>query len=154
MNAGMDVATPPIRESNGPIWGMLFLAFVVALVSTLGALYIGEVLGQTPCQLCWYQRIAMFPLAVILGIACYRDDYSVRFYVIPIALAGLAISLWHTLLYFDVVSESVSPCDGTGSCSGEVILIFAWVPIPVLSLVAFSAILLFSYLANTGRNQQ
>lgn len=141
------------RESDGSNWAMLFLAWLVALTSTLAALYIGEFLEQTPCRLCWYQRIAMFPLAVILGIACYRDDFLVRQYAIPIAFAGLAVALWHNLLYFDVVSESIQPCDKTVSCSGEVMVIFGWVPIPVLSLTAFGLILTFIFLSNPRSKQ-
>ena len=153
MTAKVNVASSSIREPDGSNWTMLFLAWLVALASTLGALYIGEVLGQTPCQLCWYQRIAMFPLAVILGIACFRDDFSVRLYAIPIALVGAAVSLWHNLLYFDVVPDSIEPCDRTVSCSGEVMVIFGWVPIPVLSLAAFGLILIFSLLAEPRSEQ-
>ena len=58
-------------------------AWLIALVSTLGALFLGEVMGRTPCVLCWYQRIAMFPLAVVLGIACYLSDLNVRRYALP-----------------------------------------------------------------------
>ena len=58
----------------------LYLAWVVALVATLGSLYLSEVLGYRPCKLCWYQRIAMYPLALMLGIAAFRDDLRVRLY--------------------------------------------------------------------------
>lgn len=134
-------------------WTLMFGAWVIALVSTLGALFIGEVLGQTPCQLCWYQRIAMFPLALILGIACLNDDVSVRRYVIPIALAGAGIAMWHTLLYFGVISASIVPCDKTLSCTGASMTIFGWVPIPFLSLVAFVLILVLSFPTPSRREQ-
>lgn len=71
----------------------LYLAWLIALVSTLGALFIGEVMGKTPCVLCWYQRIAMFPLALILGIAVFLSDFSVRRYVLPLATIGGLIAL-------------------------------------------------------------
>ncbi|MEQ8664880.1 MAG: disulfide bond formation protein B [Rhodospirillales bacterium] len=153
MTVDANMTFPSTRKPDGSNWSMLFLAWLIAFASTLGALYIGEVLGQTPCQLCWYQRIAMFPLAVVLGIACFRDDFSVRQYAIPIAFAGLAVALWHNLLYFDVVSESIQPCDETVSCSGEIMMILGWVPIPVLSLAAFGLILIFSFLAKPRSEQ-
>ena len=68
----------------------LTAAFLIALAATLGALFIGEVLGQTPCTLCWYQRIAMFPLVPILGLSLWRGDGMARLYGLPLALAGLA----------------------------------------------------------------
>ena len=66
----------------------LALAFFVALFATLGALFIGEVMGQMPCVLCWYQRVAMFPLAFILGVAAYRNDTSAIVYALPLSLVG------------------------------------------------------------------
>ena len=77
----------------------LSLAWIIALVSTLGALFIGEVMGQTPCVLCWYQRIAMFPLALILGIAAYLEDTTIYRYVLPISIVGGLIAFWHSLLH-------------------------------------------------------
>jgi disulfide bond formation protein DsbB len=119
----------------------LYLAWVIALVSTLGALFIGEVMGQTPCILCWYQRLAMFPLAIILAIACIRSDFSVRRYVLPLAVIGGAIALWHSLLFAGVIAEEIQPCTRTGpSCSGAEQVLFGILPLPYLSFVAFTAI--------------
>jgi len=80
-----------ISNSYNPAWIWLFSAWVVALAASLGALFIGEVLGQEPCNLCWYQRIAMFPLAFILGLACLYNDLSVRRYAfLPLPIVSLA----------------------------------------------------------------
>jgi disulfide bond formation protein DsbB len=67
-------------------------AFLIALAATLGALFIGEVLGQMPCTLCWYQRIAMFPLVPVLGLSLWRGDGMARLHGLPPALAGLALA--------------------------------------------------------------
>jgi len=131
------IRAPAVRDSA------LFLAWMIALASTLGALFIGEVMGQPPCLLCWYQRIAMFPLAVILGVGCYFGDMGVRRYVLPVAVLGAVVALWHSLLYAGVVPEAVQPCTRDGpSCAGQDQIILGVLPLPFLSLVAFSAIVL------------
>ena len=121
----------------------LYLAWLIALAATLGALFIGEVMGRTPCVLCWYQRIAMFPMALILGFACFRIDHGVRLYVIPLALIGALIAFWHSLLFAGIIPEPMQPCERNGpSCSGEDQVLFGVLPLPYLSVFAFSAIIL------------
>lgn len=123
-------------------------AWLIALVSTLGALFLGEVMGRTPCVLCWYQRIAMFPLAVVLGIACYLSDLNVRRYALPLAIAGGAIAFWHSLLFAGFISEAIQPCTQNGpSCSGEDQVLFGYLPLPYLSLAAFCLIFLLLFLS-------
>jgi len=119
----------------------LMAAFLIALAGTLGALFIGEVLGQMPCTLCWYQRIAMFPLVPILGLSLWRGDGMARLYGLPLALAGLALAVWHSGLYAGFLPAPIVPCTENGpSCSGPAQIILG-LPIPYLSLAAFAAIL-------------
>lgn len=119
----------------------LTAAFLIALTATLGAIFIGEVLGQMPCTLCWYQRIAMFPLVPILGLSLWRGDGIARPYALPLVLAGLALAGWHSGLYLGLVPEAVAPCTKDGpSCSGPAQIILG-LPIPYLSLAAFAVIL-------------
>ena len=73
-----------IPQRSNMTWNLLLLTWLVALVSTLSALFIGEVMGQAPCVLCWFQRAFMFPLAVILAIASYRSDFTVWRYALPL----------------------------------------------------------------------
>jgi disulfide bond formation protein DsbB len=123
-------------------------AWLIALVSTLGALFLGEVMGRTPCVLCWYQRIAMFPLAVVLGIAGYLSDLDVRRYALPLAIAGGTIAFWHSLLFAGFISEAIQPCTQDGpSCSGEDQVLFGYLPLPYLSLAAFCLISLLLFLS-------
>lgn len=120
---------------------VLTLAFLIALGATFGALFIGEVLGQMPCTLCWYQRIAMFPLVPILGLSMWRGDGSAWLYALPLVLAGLALAAWHSGLYAGILPAPIVPCTQNGpSCTGEAQMILG-VPIPYLSLAAFAAIL-------------
>lgn len=119
-------------------WTWLFLAWIVALVATLGALFIGEVLGQVPCILCWYQRIAMFPLVISLGVGAFLYDRNVLAYSLPLVVAGIGFAAYHSLLYFGFIPEAIQPCTATGpSCSGESMTLFGALPLPLLSLVAF-----------------
>lgn len=118
-------------------WTLLLLAWVVAVVATASALFLGEVMGMTPCVLCWWQRIAMFPLAVILGIACYGEDRRGAVYALPLALAGVLLAGYHTLLVAGLVSAAWIPC-GTGvSCAKQSLAVFNGLQLPWLSLAAF-----------------
>ncbi len=80
--------------SDSGVW----LAWIVAAGATLGSLYFSEVANFNPCRFCWFQRIAMYPLAVILPIGAIRKDPNVRWYAAPLAMIGAAISAWHSLI--------------------------------------------------------
>ena len=118
----------------------LGLAWIIALVASLAVLFIGEVLGQTPCVLCWFQRAFMFPLAIILGIAAFRSDRAVVPYGLALAFGGGLVAFYHSLLYVGVIPAPIVPCTGGPSCSGESMAI-GGVPLPLLSLAAFALIL-------------
>ena len=118
----------------------LYAAWAVALFASLGALFVGEVMGQTPCVLCWYQRIAMFPLAVVLGIAAYRGDAGAWRYGLPLSVAGTILASWHTLLYIGWLPEAIEPCSQGPSCTDANMTLFGLLPLPALSLVAFAVI--------------
>lgn len=121
-------------------WTLRFAAWLVALVATAGALFMGEVMGMTPCLLCWYQRIAMFPLVVVLGLGLLEaDGRSVR-YAMPLAAAGWAIALYHCGVFWGLVTEALVPCGKGGSCADADVQVAGFVPIPLLSLVAFTVI--------------
>ncbi|WP_036174768.1 disulfide bond formation protein B [Palleronia rufa] len=118
----------------------LAAAWIVALAASLAVLFIGEVLGQRPCVLCWYQRAFMFPLAVILGLGLWWGDRTIGRYGIALALAGGAFALWHLGLFAGIVPEPIQPCTASGpSCTDDKQLVLG-VPIPLLSLLAFALI--------------
>ena len=73
----------------------LYLSWLVSMIATLGSLYFSEIRGFIPCELCWYQRILMYPLALILGIGTFQNDSSVKRFVLPMAITGWCISLYH-----------------------------------------------------------
>lgn len=121
-------------------WLCLLSAWLLAVVATASALFIGEVMLMLPCQLCWYQRICMFPLAIILGMACYSDDRRGAFYALPLALIGAGIALYHTLLLAEFIPKAWIPCSAGVSCADQKLEILNGTPIPWLSLAAFVAI--------------
>lgn len=132
----------------GNAWVFVFTAWLIALAATLGALFIGEVMGQTPCTLCWHQRAFMFPLAVILAIASFRGDAGAWWYGIPLAMIGGAIAMFHSLLYAGIIPATIQPCaQGGPSCSSADMTIFGGLPLPYLSLAAFATITLLLALA-------
>lgn len=127
----------------------IFAAWLIALISSLAVLFIGEVLGQAPCILCWFQRAFMFPLAVILGISVLRGDPDVRIYAIPLAMIGAGIALWHLGLFAGIIPEAVQPCTLAGpSCTSEDMLVLG-LPIPLLSPAAFATIIALLLAART-----
>jgi disulfide bond formation protein DsbB len=117
------------------------VALLAAIIATCGSLFFSEVLGWLPCELCWFQRILMYPLTVILGVGILRDDRGVHLYALPLSLAGMAVSLYHYLEVLKVIPPS--PCSGGVPCSIDYINIpgaLSFVKIPFLALVAFTII--------------
>ncbi len=114
-----------------------YLAWVVALTATVGSLFFSEVMQLPPCVLCWYQRIAMYPLVVIIGIGIIRRDNQLKNYALPICLVGLAISIYHNLLYYGILPESIAPCTEGISCTSRQIEWLGFITIPLMALTAF-----------------
>ena len=134
-------ATASTYASPDDVWLALFAAWVMALVATLAALFIGEIMGQTPCLLCWYQRVFMFPLPIMLGIALLSNDAAVWRYALPLSALGTLVASYHMLEYVGIVPAGLTPCTATGpSCSGPGMTLWGWVPIPALALVSFFGI--------------
>ena len=128
------------RERLTPI--ALTLAWGVALLATAGSLYFSEIANYTPCTLCWYQRIAMYPLVLILGIAIVRRDIGVRIYAIPLAAVGAAIAGYHDLLeWFPQIDTGA--CSAVIPCTQVWFREFGFVSLPLLALIAFSLVIVF-----------
>ncbi|MFB9992232.1 disulfide bond formation protein B [Deinococcus oregonensis] len=129
----------------------LYLAWVVALIATLGSLWFSESRGFIPCVLCWFQRISMYPLALLLGIAALRGDLNIRAYALPLAAVGWVVALIHNLEDWGIiqslkicgVGQTTAGCDvqwpiwGGGALAG----LNSIITIPVLALTAFTLII-------------
>lgn len=135
--AGADggvVAT--LRSSLGP--AALGLGAAVAVTAMAGSLYYSEVVGFVPCKLCWFQRICMYPLAVLLTVGALRRDRDVRWYALPLAVVGMGIAAYHAWL------QAFPPAGGSGFCTADApctdrhVWELGFVSIPFMALTAFA----------------
>lgn len=131
---------------------IIFLCFLVASVATLGSLFFSEIMDFIPCYMCWYQRIFMYPLVVLfLTALLYPDDKVVK-YATPIVVVGLLFAIYHNLLMWGIIPESVVPCRQGVPCSTEYFEYFGFINIPFLSLSAYSLILVLLFIGKKGVN--
>jgi len=134
---------------NDSRWTLVFLAWLTATLATLGALFMSEIMALTPCVLCWYQRIFMFPLVVILALGLFPFDPKVVRYALPLGVIGLAVAAFHLLLVVGYIPETLTPCRQGVPCSTVQIEWFGFLTIPLLSFLAFltvNALLLASFM--------
>src|SRR3989304_3576971 len=127
-------------------WGFLkkyalHIAFLQAWAAVLGSLYFSEVAGLRPCLLCWYQRILMYPLAIILAVAIWRKDRKVYYYVLPLSILGSLVAFYQYLLQMTPLSAFTPvSCNAFESCREIDFIFLGFVTIPFLSLAAFVVI--------------
>jgi len=128
-----------VLDAVGPV--ALTIAAGVAIVATAGSLYLSEVADFPPCRLCWFQRIGMYPLAVMLPIAAWRRERLVRWYALPLAVGGGAVSIYHVLVERFPSLES-GACDLANPCSIVWVERFGYLTIPAMALSGFVLIAL------------
>lgn len=116
---------------------LLYIAWLQSGIATIGSLFFSEVMKLPPCTLCWYQRICMYPLVPIIYVGMMRKDKNVGSYILPISGIGTMIALYHNLLYYKILPESIQTCALGVSCTSKYIEWFGFITIPLLSLVAF-----------------
>ncbi|MBA6252632.1 MULTISPECIES: disulfide bond formation protein B [unclassified Colwellia] len=126
-------------------WLLLFSVWVLATISTLASLFFSEVVKLPVCSLCWYQRIAMYPLVVILPMALFPFDAKVTRYAGVLVLFGWLTALFHVLLVAGYIPKSAQPCVQDIPCSETHLNVFGFLNMPMMSLLTFSlmALLLF-----------
>ncbi|OIP57685.1 MAG: hypothetical protein AUK12_02910 [Candidatus Levybacteria bacterium CG2_30_37_29] len=120
----------------------LSFGFLVSLSATLGSIFLSEVAKYPPCELCWIQRVFMFPQAVILGIGMVKNDISARLYSVVLSTIGLLIAAYHILVQN---GQLLSPCSNQSvNCSVKQFVYFGYVTIPVMSATAFAVLILLA----------
>jgi len=115
-------------------------AAAIAAIAMVGSLFLSEVAGLAPCSFCWYQRIAMYPLVLILGIAAIRNDTSVWRHALPLAIVGLVIAIYHVTIQW-LPNLDVGACSTGASCTGRYVAVFGFISIPTMAAAAFSLII-------------
>lgn len=116
------------------------LAFVVAAVTTAGSLYYSEIANYTPCVLCWYQRICMYPLVAILGVGWWRKDPVAWMIAVPLVVAGAGVALYHYLVErYPSLGDSLS-CSATAPCTVPYFETIGFMTLAWMSLSAFAII--------------
>jgi len=135
----------PLATLRHWLWGYeLWCAFVVSAIATGGSLFLSESVGFVPCELCWYQRICMYPLSILTLIAAIRGDYKFARYLLPLPVVGACVSVFHLLVENHVVATP-SGCQIGAGCAVKWINYFGYMTIPTLALSAF--VLLIGFLA-------
>ena len=125
-------------SDNQNSWSLIFGAWLISCLSMGGSLFFSEVMEFPPCILCWYQRIAMYPLVAIFIVGLFPLSKEVFKYSAPFVALGWLIALWHNLLHLGIIEEDLSPCREGVSCSTVYINWMGFITIPLLSFVAFS----------------
>ena len=123
------------------------LATAIALVTTLGSLYYSEVAGFPPCTLCWYQRIAIYPQVIVIGVAAWRRDTEVWRTTLPLAVVGGVLSLWHVVIERN--PALAGPCDPANPCTIKWVEELGFLTIPMMALVAQVALVALTLLVRS-----
>jgi disulfide bond formation protein DsbB len=142
----------PWRVLRSLVWGYeLWAAFVVSAIATGGSLFFSEIAGFVPCELCWYQRICMYPLSIVTLLAAIRGEFRIARYLLPLPIIGAAVSVYHLLVENGVVGQSTACLvSAPGGCATKWINEFGYVTIPTLALTAFVLLIEFLGLAALG----
>ena len=119
----------------------LYVAWLQALVSTVGSLFLSQIMQFPPCDLCWYQRILMYPLVLILGVGIIRKDKNVVWYSFPLTILGLIVAFYHILLQEGFIPHALAPCGLSAvTCGAKYLNLLGFITIPILSFAAFAII--------------
>ncbi len=118
----------------------LYVGLIQALIATLSSLYASEIAKLPACNLCWYQRILMYPLILILYVGIARKDKNVPYYVLPMSILGMVIAIYNYLLQLRIIPETIAPCTNSVPCAEIHGIWLGFITIPLLSFVAFAII--------------
>ena len=131
----------PPTKSNYYLKGLSMLALLVSVVATLGSLYFSEIKGYVPCELCWYQRIFLYPLVLILAVELIRFKGAIQnvYTALFLALIGFGFSVYHMTLQYGTTDSGV--CGVGVSCTARYINWFDFITIPLLSFTAYTLII-------------
>lgn len=132
------------------VWA-LPLTWLQAVLAMFGSLFFSEVLHYAPCDLCWWQRLASYPLVVILPIALWRRDHHIGLYCLPLTIFGWFVALYQNLIYYHLINPFIR-CTLSVPCDIHYFDWFGFISLPLLSLVAFTFMNLLLFLSLPTRD--
>ena len=130
--------SPAVRAMLEP--GRLQVAAAVAVLATLSSLYLSEIADFDPCRYCWWQRIFMYPMAILLPIAAWKNDHTIRRYALPLAIIGGGISIRH--IWLQAFPDDGGSCGISAPCSAKLVEAFGFITIPQMTGLSFLLIVL------------
>lgn len=132
----------------------VYISWGISLFATVVSLIFSEVLKYPPCTLCWYQRIFMYSLAIIIPVGIIIADKKISYYIFVLSIFGLGISGYHSLIYHEVIQEAFTVCTADLSCKTKQFELFGLLSIPVMSFLSFIGLTLLSFMGikNEKRN--
>ena len=146
----------PVDWIRRLLWGYeLWAAFVVAAIATGGSLFFSQIAGFPPCELCWFQRICMYPLSILLLLMAWNNDNRAARYLFPLPIVGAGVSIYHLLIENKVIKEPTAClASATGGCGTKWINELGYITIPTLALTGFLLLIGFLVLATTETTEQ
>jgi disulfide bond formation protein DsbB len=125
-------------DTTRPDWMLLFATWLLATGATLTSLFLSEIVQIPICDLCWYQRIFMYPLVPILALGLFPHDPKVVRYALVLVAMGWLTALFHLLLIAGLIPEAAQPCVQGVPCSETHVALFGFLNIPTMSLLTFT----------------
>ncbi len=139
----------PLELLREMLWGYeMWCAFVVTAIATAGSLFFSVIAGYVPCELCWYQRICMYPLSILTLFAALTDEHRIARYLLPFPVIGAGVSTYHLLVENGVVEQQQACLVTAGGCATKWINEFGYMTIPTLALMGFALAFAFLLLAS------
>ena len=121
---------------------LIYFAWIINIVSFCGSMFFSNVMMLPPCVLCWFQRICIFPMSIILAVGFLKKDKNVFWYALPLVSIGWIISMYHNLLYYKVIQEAISMCTSGVSCTSKQIEYIGFITIPLMALTSLTLTLI------------
>jgi disulfide bond formation protein DsbB len=132
---------------------LTYASWFAAIFATMGSLFFSEVLHYPPCVLCWYQRIAIYPLVLLIPVGIILKDKKLPYYILPLTLIGATIALYHNLLYYKIIPESLAPCIQGISCTTKYFEWLGFITIPFLSFTTLLFITVAMFIIKKENNE-
>lgn len=124
-----------------------YAILIQAVIATAWSLFFSEIMELPPCVLCWYQRIAMYPIVILVLVGILRNDKKLSINILALSIPGLIISIYHNLLYWKILPDSIAPCTEGVSCTTKFFEWFGFITIPFMALTAFIIITVLGFIS-------